>query len=483
MRLQPRLPPATAHHERSGISLGEGVNWVAPGWVSSAQTRTYHVASPLASRRRPGPNRKVGGKDGALESVRSGAPALTFDWKEIARKWSCPLADGGVPKSAASAVACCPRPCAHFRFPTHDRRPVGRSSDTAHFPFSQSRLGQQLFLPQEGPVTSCARAILDLPRRTEEHGQRWGAHLARLGLLLVNCLLRPFLASPPPSSQSMRTLPPADTAKAPAHKAEIPADKSVLPADRSLAAAVLQRLSMDAPASTGSSGSPTNSSSEPSPQAADAKALLETKPPQQEQEQDAVDVLQETLLRQSTGSIAIMTRQQEAFDHRRHTFSAMAADSRANMRRRSYDLSATFGSTYPPSSPHSLKTHHHLQHLRVYGKSAGSAKRIGECHEEGAPLVALVTPNPDTVWTRGKPVDIEWKVLDAKVEKLRIELLEDGLSATTLIAREAPNSGFFTYHRVPWGMESGSKYFLRVSAVDAPERFRTSSFFQISSAP
>uniref|UniRef100_H3HBS1 Uncharacterized protein n=1 Tax=Phytophthora ramorum TaxID=164328 RepID=H3HBS1_PHYRM len=384
MRLQPRLPPATAHHERSGISLGEGVNWVAPGWVSSAQTRTYHVASPA---------------------------------------------------------------------------PVGRSSDTAHFPFSQSRLGQQLFLPQEGPVTSCARAILDLPRRTEEHGQRWGAHLARLGLLLVNCLLRPFLASPPPSSQSMRTLPPADTAKAPALKAEIPADKSVLPADRSLAAAVLQRLSMDAPASTGSSGSPTNSSSEPSPQAADAKALLETKPPQQEQEQDAVDVLQETLLRQSTGSIAIMTRQQEAFDPRGHTFSAMAADSRANMRRRSYDLSATFGST------------------------AGSAKRIGECHEEGAPLVALVTPNPDTVWTRGKPVDIEWKVLDAKVEKLRIELLEDGLSATTLIAREAPNSGFFTYHRVPWGMESGSKYFLRVSAVDAPERFRTSSFFQISSAP
>ncbi|KAG7379232.1 hypothetical protein PHYPSEUDO_008858 [Phytophthora pseudosyringae] len=291
---------------------------------------------------------------------------------------------------------------------------------------------------------------------------------------------------------------------------------------KSLAAAVLQRLSMDLPAAApgvgSDSASPTNSSSEPSPQAADGKprSLLETKrapspPPspkllqvkepapeqdqlplqQQQQEEedepdrgqafDEVDLLKQTLLRQSTGSIAIMTRQQEALDHRRHTFSAMSADSRANMRRRSYDLTAQFGSTYPPSSPpHSLKAH---PHLRVYGKSTGPAKRIGECHEEGAPMVAPVSPNPDTVWTRGKPVDIAWKVLDGNVDKLRIELLEDGLSATTLIAKEAPNTGFFRYHRVPWGMESGSKYFVRVSAADDPERFRTSSFFQISSAP
>ncbi|GMF35866.1 unnamed protein product [Phytophthora lilii] len=282
--------------------------------------------------------------------------------------------------------------------------------------------------------------------------------------------------------------------------------------NKALAAAVAQRLSVDLPGAAASSGSsPTNSSSEPSPQAADAKPSALAPPPpardankqeqtqdarpddaaaqQQEQEIDEVEELKQTLLRKSTGSIAIMTRQQEALDHRRHTFSAMSADGRANMRRRSYDLTAQFGSTFPPSSPpppplpHSFKAHHHLQHLRVYGKSSGPAKRIGECHEEGAPLVALVSPNADTVWTRGKPVDIEWKVLDAGVPKLCIELLEDGLSATTLIAREAPNTGFFTYHKVPWGMESGSKYFLRVSAADAPERYRTSSFFQISSAP
>ncbi|GMF48870.1 unnamed protein product [Phytophthora fragariaefolia] len=291
---------------------------------------------------------------------------------------------------------------------------------------------------------------------------------------------------------------------------------------KALAAAVLQRLSMDLPAAptSSASGSPTNSSSEPSPQAADAKpkAPLETKrapsslpspkalrfqpvpemeqqhteessDAEQEHERDELDELQQTLLRKSTGSVAIMTRQQEALDHRRHTFSAMSADGRANMRRRSYDLTAQFGSTFPPSSPpqqslsHSLKAHHHLQHLRVYGKSSGPAKLASECHEEGAPLVALVSPAPDTVWTRGKPVQIEWKVLDARVDKLCIELLEDGLSATTLIAKEAPNTGFFTYHRVPWGMESGSKYFLRVSAAGEPARYRTSSFFQISSAP
>lgn len=270
---------------------------------------------------------------------------------------------------------------------------------------------------------------------------------------------------------------------------------------------VLPRRSMDLPTVTpttvSDSTSPTNSSSEPSPQATDVKpkALLETvtknselvseqdEPQQQEegvtQEIDEAEDLRQTLLRRSTGSIAIMSRQQEAFDYRRHTFSIMSADSRASMRRRSYDFTAQFGHTYPPISslqplPHSLNAH---QHFRVYGKSTSPAKRISECHEEGTPFVALVAPQPVTVWTRGKPVVIEWKVLDAKVDKVRIELLEDGLSATTLIAKEAPNSGFFTYPKVPWGMESGSKYFLRVTAADDLKRYCTSSFFQISSAP
>eukprot|EP00644_Phytophthora_capsici_P003378 jgi/Phyca11/507922/fgenesh2_kg.PHYCAscaffold_31_\ len=126
---------------------------------------------------------------------------------------------------------------------------------------------------------------------------------------------------------------------------------------KSLVAAVFERLSMEMPTVTSDSATPTNSSSEPSPQASDTKpkSLLETKralspPPspklqikepapeqdqahvqqeEQEQESDDIEELKQTLLRKSTGSIAIMTRQQEAFDHRRHTFSAMSADGRA----------------------------------------------------------------------------------------------------------------------------------------------------------
>ncbi|RLN55343.1 hypothetical protein BBJ29_009368 [Phytophthora kernoviae] len=358
-----------------------------------------------------------------------------------------------------------------------------------------------------------ARDIIDHRHSGKEaDGERWGARLARLGLLLVHCLLRPFL-----STSSSSTAPLAvDTSHKPMATTE----------QNALAAAVYQRLSMDTVAPVvSSSASPTNSSSEPSPQS--SKSLVEAKkvpspPPspamtiqkqqqeeperlaeeqetasheqqQQQQEEeveyDEMEELKQTLLRKSTGSIAIMTRQQEALDHRRHTFSAMSADSRANMRRRSYDMTP-FGGTFPPSSPplqpvlpHSLKTHHHLPHWRVYGKSTGPDKMVGESHEEGEAMVAMVSPGPETVWTRGKPVEIEWKVLDNKVQRLCIELLEDGLSATTLIAKEAPNTGFFTYHKVPWGMESGPKYFLKVSDADDPTRFQTSNFFQISSAP
>ncbi|EEY58687.1 uncharacterized protein PITG_10806 [Phytophthora infestans T30-4] len=368
---------------------------------------------------------------------------------------------------------------------------------------------QQLFLSSASHRARVRIDVQGLHSEPPPHGERWGARLARLGLLLVHCLLRPFLATSAASAvdtRPMRTLELQSTT----------ADNTQSPT-KSLVAGVLQRLSMDLPAATSvnsDSASPTNSSSEPSPQAAVAKPKTAPSPPSSptmmrktqelvpeqellqqqedaEQQQDELEELKQTLLRKSTGSIAIMTRQQEAFDHRRHTFSTMSADGRANMRRRSYDFTSQFGGTFPPSSPPpplqplppALKAHHHLQLLRVYGKSTGPAKSICECHEEGASMVALVTPNPDTVWTRGKPVNIEWKVLDFKVDKLCIELLEDGLSATTLIAKAAPNTGFFTYHKVPWGMESGSKYFLRISAADDPERYRTSSFFQISSAP
>ncbi|POM69358.1 Hypothetical protein PHPALM_14364 [Phytophthora palmivora] len=378
------------------------------------------------------------------------------------------------------------------RWPRSFAEYLGRAVREDHFPFRLSGptgirsdcerhrvlFERQLFLARvEKSATHPPPSIIE-----HSDGERWGSRLARLGLLLVHCLLRPFLASSSAvDSRPMRSL-------------EVQSPSPT----KSLVTAVIQRLSMDM-STAPSDNSPTNSSSEPSPQAADTKHM-EMKcapsppPPQDEreekteqQEQDG-DEFQQTLLRKSTGSVAIMTKQQEAtFDHRRHTFSVMSADGRANMRRRSYDFTPQFG-TFPPTSPHqslphSFKTHHPLQHVRMYDKSTTPSQMISECHQQGAPMVALVSPNPDTVWTRGKPVEIEWKVLDSKVEKLCIELLEDGQSATTLIAKEAPNTGLLTYHKVPWGMESGSKYFLRVSAADDSERYRTSSFFQISSAP
>ncbi|KAI9911525.1 hypothetical protein PsorP6_009725 [Peronosclerospora sorghi] len=283
---------------------------------------------------------------------------------------------------------------------------------------------------------------------------------------------------------------------------------------KSLLTTVCQHLSMDLSGRKGVESecvSPTDSSSEPSPHGAvtNRQSLCETKQaasppgplyinplkqdhPQKKAETnpnvDFVASLTQTLLRDSTGSIAITTRQQGALDLRRHTFSTMSADSRANMRRRSYDMTAPFGSTFPPSSPphQSLlqSFNPHLHHLRMYGKHVGPAKRLGQGQEEGPPLLTFIVPNHGTVWTRGKPVDVKWEVVDTKVEKVRIELLEEGRTATTLIALEAPNTGFFTYAKVPWGMESGSKYFLRVSAAEAStDRYRTSSFFQISSSP
>ncbi|KAI9895662.1 hypothetical protein PsorP6_019593 [Peronosclerospora sorghi] len=120
----------------------------------------------------------------------------------------------------------------------------------------------------------------------------------------------------------------------------------------------------------------------------------------------------------------------------------------------------------------------------MYGKHLGHAKRLEQGQKEGPPFLTFILPNHGTVWTRGKPVDVKWEVVDTNVEKVRIELLEDGRNATTLVALEAPNTGFFTYPKVPWGMESGSKYFLRVSAADeSTDRYHTSSFFQISSSP
>ncbi|KAF1784570.1 hypothetical protein GQ600_21068 [Phytophthora cactorum] len=160
-----------------------------------------------------------------------------------------------------------------------------------------------------------------------------------------------------------------------------------------------------APSVSSDNASPTNSSSEPSPQAADAKPKTAPSPPPSH----------------------MIVKPRNPFRNRSNC---------SNKKTRSRNMTSAVRQHVPAqlaaaALPHTLKAHHHLQHLRVYGKSTGPAKSVSECHEEGAPMVAL----------------------------LCIELLEDGLSATTLIAKEAPNTGFFTYHKVPWGMESGSKYF------------------------
>lgn len=181
------------------------------------------------------------------------------------------------------------------------------------------------------------------------------------------------------------------------------------------------------------------------------------------------------------------TRSQNDLDQRRNSFSAMAADGRAQLRRRSHDFTDFASLPLPPSSSSSgflqPRSKNHV-HMRVYGKADTDTARILTARQsEGAALVDVLCPSPRTIWRRGQPVCIEWKVLDDNVEFVQIDLMEEGSSATTMIAKAAPNNGFFTYNKVPWGMQCGSTYFLRVSSTADPSRYMTTAFFHIGSAP
>lgn len=181
-----------------------------------------------------------------------------------------------------------------------------------------------------------------------------------------------------------------------------------------------------------------------------------------------------------------LTSQQDLVE-RRSSFCSMAADSRAQLRRRSHDFTDFTSMSVPPpgSSTGFLQARSKNHgHMRVYGRSdTETNKTLTARQEEGAALVDVVIPSTRTIWRRGQPVCIEWRVLDENVDTVAIELMEEGSSATTTIARAAPNSGFYTYPRVPWGMQCGLTYFLRISSTADPSRYMTTSFFQIGSAP
>ncbi|TMW65004.1 hypothetical protein Poli38472_009171 [Pythium oligandrum] len=159
----------------------------------------------------------------------------------------------------------------------------------------------------------------------------------------------------------------------------------------------------------------------------------------------------------------------------RHTFDALPS-TMCEYARQAMD---EVGSQSLP--PHTGSSHVH--HLRVYGRTCEADAEIGEREQAGDAFVDVTAPSRPTVWTRGKPALIEWQVVDSAVASVRIELMEQGSCATTIIATEAPNTGSFSYSKVPWGMECGSNYLLRISSSTDPSRYMTTAFFSISSAP
>jgi hypothetical protein len=142
------------------------------------------------------------------------------------------------------------------------------------------------------------------------------------------------------------------------------------------------------------------------------------------------------------------------------------------------------------SNMHPRSPGHMLQHLRVYGRKNGEVEKrffsrnapLDKSSIQEAPIVEMKTPLLSTIWTRGRPAPIEWEVLDDQVERVEIELMEEGSNATTLIAPSAPNTGFFIYAKVPWGMACGNRYYLRISSTSDSSKYMTTPFFQISSA-
>lgn len=103
--------------------------------------------------------------------------------------------------------------------------------------------------------------------------------------------------------------------------------------------------------------------------------------------------------------------------------------------------------------------------------------------QEGEPFVKVIIPTTGTRWIRGQSAAIKWNVLDPTVERVAITIMSEGSSATTVVTNSTPNDGIFTYLKVPWGMECGTKYFLRFTNVHDLLRSFTTNRFEIGSAP
>nr|CCA18162.1 conserved hypothetical protein [Albugo laibachii Nc14] len=103
--------------------------------------------------------------------------------------------------------------------------------------------------------------------------------------------------------------------------------------------------------------------------------------------------------------------------------------------------------------------------------------------QEGEPFVKVTDPTIGTRWIRGQSAAIKWNVLDPTVERVAIMIMSEGSSATTVVTNSTPNDGIFTYLKVPWGMECGTKYFLRFTNVQGLLRSFTTKRFEIGSAP
>ncbi|KAL0587200.1 hypothetical protein ABG067_003258 [Albugo candida] len=124
-----------------------------------------------------------------------------------------------------------------------------------------------------------------------------------------------------------------------------------------------------------------------------------------------------------------------------------------------------------------------VERVAITIMSEGKSEGIESNTQEGEPFVKVIIPTTGTRWIRGQSAAIKWNVLDPTVERVAITIMSEGSSATTVVTNSTPNDGIFTYLKVPWGMECGTKYFLRFTNVHDLLRSFTTNRFEIGSAP
>ncbi|KAG9409097.1 hypothetical protein AC1031_019357 [Aphanomyces cochlioides] len=81
------------------------------------------------------------------------------------------------------------------------------------------------------------------------------------------------------------------------------------------------------------------------------------------------------------------------------------------------------------------------------------------------PLAQVKYPCQTSTWIRGKPIAVQWTVMDPTVPFVKIELCQLGSNATTLVSASAPNSGYYYYGKVPWGL-IGDGFFIRIQELN-----------------